>query len=300
MSFKDSLIGLLIIIIWGVNFLAIAWGLDGLPPLLMGALRFALVFSVGFLFVKKPNIPFKWMFAYAMVISFGQFAFLFSAMSLGMPAGLASLVLQSQALFTLIFAALLLKEQVRFAQLLAMLVAGVGLYVIASTGEDSSMTLIGFVLTIIGASSWALGNIVNRIINNRGFKPGIDLVIWSAWIPVIPFVISSYIIEGPDLIISSIMDFSWVSFLALLYLAIAASIAGYGLWSYLLGKYPAAQVAPLTLGVPIVGITASALFLNETISTTQWLGSGFVLLGLVINAFGKKLTIKLGLTKAKI
>ena len=300
MSFKDSLIGFLIIIIWGVNFLAIAWGLDGLPPLLMGALRFALVFSVGFLFVKKPNIPFKWMFAYAMVISFGQFAFLFSAMSLGMPAGLASLVLQSQALFTLIFAALLLKEQVRFAQLLAMLVAGVGLYVIASTGEDSSMTLIGFVLTIIGASSWALGNIVNRIINNRGFKPGIDLVIWSAWIPVIPFVISSYIIEGPDLIISSIMDFSWVSFLALLYLAIAASIAGYGLWSYLLGKYPAAQVAPLTLGVPIVGITASALFLNETISTTQWLGSSFVLLGLVINAFGKKLTIKLGLTKAKI
>ena len=300
MSFKDSLIGFLIIIIWGVNFLAIAWGLDGLPPLLMGALRFALVFSVGFLFVKKPNIPFKWMFAYAMVISFGQFAFLFSAMSLGMPAGLASLVLQSQALFTLIFAALLLKEQVKSAQLLAMLVAGVGLYIIASTGEDTSMTLIGFILTIIGASSWALGNIVNRVINNRGFKPGIDLVIWSAWIPVIPFIISSYIIEGPELIVTSLMNFDWVSFLALCYLAIAASIAGYGLWSYLLGKYPAAQVAPLTLGVPIVGITASALFLNETISTTQWLGSSFVLLGLVINAFGKKLTIKLGLIKAKL
>lgn len=300
MSFKDSLIGFLIIIIWGVNFLAIAWGLDGLPPLLMGALRFALVFSVGFLFVKKPNIPFKWMFAYAMVISFGQFAFLFSAMSLGMPAGLASLVLQSQALFTLIFAALLLKEQVKSAQLLAMLVAGVGLYIIASTGEDTSMTLIGFILTIIGASSWALGNIVNRVINNRGFKPGIDLVIWSAWIPVIPFIISSYIIEGPELIVTSLMNFDWVSFLALCYLAIAASIAGYGLWSYLLGRYPAAQVAPLTLGVPIVGITASALFLNETISTTQWLGSSFVLLGLVINAFGKKLTIKLGLIKAKL
>jgi len=138
------------------------------------------------------------------------------------------------------------------------------------------------------------------VINNRGFKPGIDLVIWSAWIPIIPFLISSYLFEGPELIMNSLIALNWISFLSLCYLAIAASIAGYGLWSYLLGRYPAAQVAPLTLGVPIVGITASALFLNETISTTQWLGSGFVLLGLVINAFGEKLTIKLGLTKVKI
>jgi len=214
MSFKDTLLGLLIIIIWGINFVVIVWGLDGLPPLLMGALRFALVFSVGFLFVKKPNIPLKWLAAYWLVISFAQFAFLFSAMSLGMPAGLASLVLQSQALFTLIFAALLLKEQVKFAQIVAMLVAGLGLYTIASTGEDTAMTGIGFALTIMGASCWGVGNIVNRVINKRGFKPGLDLVIWSAWIPVIPFAISSYFIEGPDLIIESLIGFNWVSFLS--------------------------------------------------------------------------------------
>lgn len=300
MSFKDTLLGLLIISIWGINFVVIVWGLDGLPPLLMGALRFALVFSVGFLFVKRPNIPLKWMAAYALVISFGQFAFLFCAMSLGMPAGLASLVLQSQALFTLIFAALLLKEQVKLAQLLAMLVAGFGLYIIASTGNDTAMTGIGFGLTIIGAVCWAVGNVVNRTINKRGYKAGIDLVIWSAWIPVIPFSISSYFIEGPDLIIESLLGFGWVSFLALAYLAVAASIVGYGLWSNLLGRYPAAQVAPLTLGVPIVGISASAFFLNETISTTQWIGSALVLLGLIINAFGEKLTVKLRLKKAKI
>jgi len=300
MSFKDSLIGLLIVIIWGVNFLAIAWGLDGLPPLLMGALRFACVFSVGFLFIKKPNIPLKWMIAYALSISFGQFAFLFSAMSMGMPAGLASLILQSQALFTLIIAALLLKEKIKFAQLLSMIVAGVGLYIIAGTGQNSSMTLIGFVLTIIGAASWALGNVVNRIISNKGFKPGIDLVIWSAWIPVIPFLLTSFMFEGPDLIIASLQSFSWVSFFALMYLAIAASIAGYGLWSYLLGRYPAGTVAPLSLGVPIVGISVSAYFLNETITEMQWVGGSLVLLGLIINAFWAKLTIKLGFNKSAI
>ncbi|MDO7086665.1 EamA family transporter [Pseudocolwellia sp. AS88] len=297
MSFKDSLLGLLIVIIWGVNFLAIAWGLDGLPPLLMGALRFAFVFCVGFMFIKKPDIPLKWMVAYALAISFGQFAFLFSAMSMGMPAGLASLILQSQALFTLIFAALLLNEKIKFAQLLSMMVAGVGLYIIAGTGEDSSMTLIGFVLTIIGAASWALGNVVNRIISNKGFKPGIDLVIWSAWIPVIPFMLSSFIFEGPDLIMASLQSFSWVSFLALTYLAVAASISGYGLWSYLLGRYPAGTVAPLSLGVPIVGISVSAYFLNESITDMQWIGGSLVLLGLIINAFWAKLTLKLGFKK---
>lgn len=299
MSFKDSLLGLLIIIIWGVNFLAIAFALDGLPPLLMGALRFALVFSIGFLFVKKPDIPLKWMIAYAMFISFGQFAFLFSAMSMGMPAGLASLILQSQGLFTLIFAALLLSEQVKMAQILSMFVAGAGLCVIASTGQDSSMTLIGFALTIVGAVSWALGNVVNRIINNRGFKPGIDLVIWSAWIPVLPFLLSSYIFEGSDLIIESITNFGWTSFFALCYLAIAASIGGYGLWSYLLGRYPAGTVAPLSLGVPIVGISVSGYFLNETITSTQWIGIIVVFFGLLINAFGSKLSVKLGLNKAR-
>jgi drug/metabolite transporter (DMT)-like permease len=297
MSFKDTLLGLLIIFIWGINFVVIVWGLDGLPPLLMGALRFALVFLVGFLFVKKPDIPLKWMAAYGLLLSFGQFALLFSAMALGMPAGLASLVLQSQALFTLIFAALLLKEQVKVAQLLAMLVAGVGLYTIASTNQNSTMTGIGFGLTIIGASLWGLGNIINRVISNKGYKPGLDLVIWSAWIPIIPFLISSYFIEGPELIIESMININWESFLALCYLAIGASIIGYSLWSYLLSRYPAGQVAPLTLGVPIVGISASAFFLGETITSTQWIGSGLVLVGLMINAFGERVGKKLRVRK---
>lgn len=293
MSFKDTLLGLLIITIWGINFVVIVWGLESLPPLLMGALRFLMVFSFGMFFVKKPSIPFKWMAAYALILSFGQFAFLFCAMSMGMPAGLASLVLQSQALFTLVFAALLLKEHVKLAQIVAMIVAGVGLYLIATSNENTKMTAIGFGLSIIAATFWALGNIINRIINKQGHKGGLGLVIWSAWIPVIPFIISSYIFEGPTLIIESMRAFSWTSFIALCYLAIGASIIGYSLWSYLLEHYPAGQVAPLTLGVPIVGMSASAFFLGESISTMQWVGSGCVLIGLIINAFGHKLTVKI-------
>lgn len=286
MTFKDSLIGLLIIFIWGINFVVIAWGLDGLPPLLMGAERFLLVAIIGSLFVKRPDIPWRWLALYALTLSFGQFAFLFSAMAFGMPAGLASLVLQSQALFTLIFAALFLKEKVKLVQLIAMLIAGIGLYIIGSTGENSSMSAIGFGLTMAAAICWSLGNIINRTLSEKGYKANVGLVVWSAWIPPLPFLLASYIFEGPNRIIDSLVNIELSSIAALLYLALMASIVGYSLWSYLLSRYQAAQVAPLTLGVPVVGLAAAAFFLNETLTMIQILGIILVLLGLVINSFG--------------
>ncbi|MCJ8320039.1 MAG: EamA family transporter [Colwellia sp.] len=294
MSLKDSLIGLFIIFIWGINFVVIAWGLEGLPPLLMGAERFLLVAVLGSIFVKRPSIPWRWLALYALSLSFGQFAFLFSAMSFGMPAGLASLVLQSQALFTLIFAGLILKEQIKPVQVLAMIVAGLGLYVIGSSGGHSgasnmAMTAVGFGLTLAAAMCWALGNIINRSINQKGYSANIGLVVWSAWIPIIPFLIASYYLEGPELIINSLINIELSSILALLYLALIASIAGYSLWSYLLGRYPAAQVAPLTLGVPVVGLTAAAILLNETLSWQQGLGIALVMIGLIINSAGKRI-----------
>mgnify|MGYP000559479092 CR=1 FL=1 len=293
MSLKDSLIGIFIIFIWGINFVVIAWGLEGLPPLLMGAERFLLVAVLGSLFVKRPNIPWRWLALYALSLSFGQFAFLFSAMAFGMPAGLASLVLQSQALFTLIFAALILKEQIKSMQVLAMLVAGLGLYVIGSSGGNSPnstmvMTGVGFGLTLAAAMCWALGNIINRAINQKGYSANIGLVVWSAWIPIIPFLMASYYFEGADLIISSLVNIELSSVLALLYLAVMASIVGYSMWSYLLERYPAAQVAPLTLGVPVVGLTAAALLLNETLSWQQGLGIALVMTGLFINSAGTR------------
>ena len=113
MSLKDTFIGLIIIFIWGFNFVVIAWGVESMPPLLMGGLRFLLVALLGSLFIAKPNIPWRWMALYALTLCFGQFSLLFSALAFGMPAGLASLVLQSQAVFTLLFSLFMLKEQIK-------------------------------------------------------------------------------------------------------------------------------------------------------------------------------------------
>ncbi|WDE10672.1 EamA family transporter [Thalassomonas haliotis] len=291
MTLKDSILGFLIIFLWGINFVVIAWGLEGMPPLLMGACRFLLVALIGSLFIKPPKIPWQWLLAYGLTLGFGQFAFLFSAMAFGMPAGLASLVLQSQALFTLLFAALLLKEGITVLQILAMLVSGIGLYLVAGegSGQGTAMAPLGFILTLAAAMCWALGNIVNRTINKRGYQANLGLVIWSAWIPPIPFLLASYYFEGGEIMQEALLTIELTTLAALFYLAVAATIIGYSLWSYLLGCYPAAQIAPLTLAVPVVGLAAAAYFLGEVVSLQQGLGIVLVMFGLVLSVAGGRL-----------
>ena len=289
MSLKDTFIGLIIIFIWGFNFVVIAWGVESMPPLLMGGLRFLLVALLGSLFIARPNIPWRWMTLYALTLCFGQFSLLFSALAFGMPAGLASLVLQSQAVFTLLFSLFMLKEQIKNSQILAMLIAGGGLYIIGSSGQAHSMTLLGFSLTIAAAIAWGLGNVVNRLINQRGYRANIGLVVWSSWIAMVPFFVTSYWIEGEVAILNSLQNLNALSVFVLFYLAVAASMIGYSLWSYLLTNYPAGQVAPLTLGVPIVGIMSASLLLNEQMSAQQIFGIVIVMLGLLVNTFGSKL-----------
>jgi len=283
MTVKDTLLALIIIVVWGLNFVVIALGLEGMPPLLMGGLRFLLVAVIGCWFVARPKVPLKWFIAYGLSLSFAQFAFLFIAMSVGMPAGLASLVLQSQVLFTLVFAYWVLKEPISGSQLLAILVAGTGLTLIGTTNADTTMTIIGFALTIMAAVCWGAGNLITRSISQLGYKADVSLVIWSALFSCVPFFMLSLVVEGPELIISSLQSISLTSMLSLLYLAAVATIVGYSLWSYLLSRYRAGQVAPLTLGVPVIGLVSASMVLDEQISAIQLLGISIVMLGLMIN-----------------
>ncbi|PKM33365.1 MAG: O-acetylserine/cysteine exporter [Gammaproteobacteria bacterium HGW-Gammaproteobacteria-12] len=262
MTPKDLLLALLVIVVWGLNFVVIKVGLHGMPPMLMGALRFMLAAFPAILFVRRPQVPLRWMLAYGMTISLGQFAFLFYAMYVGMPAGLASLVLQSQAFFTLFFAALFLGERLRGSNLFGLLVAASGLVLIGLQGGQA-MTLAGFALTIAAASMWALGKL--------------------------PFLALSLWLEGPELIAESLRTLSLDSLLVLAYLAFGATILGYGLWSRLLSRYPASQVAPFSLLVPVVGISSSALLLGERLGSLQMVGAALVMAGLLINVWGGRL-----------
>ncbi|MFC6671571.1 EamA family transporter [Marinobacterium aestuariivivens] len=292
MSLRHWGLALLIVLAWGVNFVVIRFGLDELPPMLLGALRFALVAFPAVLFVKPPKLPLKWLLAYGGTISLGQFALLFSAMYVGMPAGLASLVLQSQMLFTMIFALVLLGERWHLPQLVSLIVASGGLALLATTTPADDMTLAGFLLTIAAAASWGLGNIVNRRIGQLGGVDLMSLVVWGALVPPIPFLLLSLWLEGPDLILNSLGQMGPKSAGALLYLACIATLFGYGSWAFLMRHYAASRVAPLTLLVPVVGLVTAWLVLGEQLSPVQLAGIALILAGLLINVFGDRMRLR--------
>ncbi|MEK6388762.1 EamA family transporter [Paraburkholderia tropica] len=289
MSPKDLLLALVVVIAWGVNFVVIKVGLHGVPPLLLGALRFMLAAFPAVLFVKRPKLPLRWLLAYGATISFGQFAFLFTAMYVGMPAGLASVVLQAQAFFTLVFAAVFLGERFRAQNVIGLLIAAGGLALIglqstAAAGVGvQTMTAAGFVLTLCAACMWALGNIVTKKVGKVDL---VGLVVWASLIPPLPFLVLSYFMEGPQRIETALEGIGMTSIGAIVYLAFIATILGYSLWSRLLAKYPASQVAPFSLLVPIVGLAAAALLLGERLSAAQIGGAALVMAGLGVNVFG--------------
>lgn len=286
MPFKDWLAALTVITVWGVNFVVIKLGLGEIPPLLLGALRFTLVAFPAILFIPRPKVPWRILLNYGVTVCLAQFIFLFWAINIGMPAGLASLVLQSQAFFTVLIAALVLHEGVQRHHVLGMAIAVLGLILIQKGADSGSVPVLGFMLTLLSALSWAVGNIV---LKGAGKVDMIGLVVWGALIPPVPFLVLSWFLEGPTLIVSSLTNISMVGVLAVVYLAFVATLVGYVLWGRLLARHPVARIAPLSLLIPVIGLVCAAWLLDEHLHPVQWLGGLVVLAGLGVNMFGAQM-----------
>jgi len=291
MTRKDGLLALLVVVVWGLNFVVIKVGLHNMPPLMLAGLRFLLVAFPALFFVARPKIPFRLLLGYGLTISFGQFAFLFCAINFGMPAGLASLVLQAQAFFTIILGALVFGERLQGKQLVGIALAVVGVLVLAEASLNGQhVALLGFLLTLAAAFCWASGNIFNKKIMQLETRPAVmSLVVWSALIPIVPFMVASYLLDGPTVMLHSLVTLDLTTILSLIYLAFVATIVGYGIWGALLGRYETWRVAPLSLLVPVVGIASAALLLNEKLGALQLVGALLVMAGLYINVFGLRL-----------
>jgi O-acetylserine/cysteine efflux transporter len=259
-------------VIWGVNFVVIHVGLDSFPPLLFAALRFSLV-ALALPFVPRPGVPARYVVAVGVFLSAAQFGLLFLAMDRGMPAGLASLVLQLQAAFTIGLAVLLLGERPRPAQLAGGLLALAGIGIIAA-GRASAVPLGAVVLCVGAAASWGIGNIATR--KARSPHP-VGLLVWSSLIPPLPLLALSLLTERGEAVQ---LDASGL--LALLYVVGLSTFVGFGAWAWLLGRHPASTVAPFTLLVPVVGIAAAWLALGETPSAAELGGAAVVLTGLAL------------------
>ncbi|BAH52393.1 EamA family transporter [Rhodococcus opacus] len=279
MTSRDRLLGLTVVVLWGLNFLAIRAGLDHFPPFFFAALRFFVIAIPVILFVPRPQVPLKWLLVYGLGFGVGQFAFLFWAMHVGMPTGLASLVLQSSAPFTVVLGAVLLRERLRPTQVGGLLVAMAGMALI---GWDRAQhaALLPVALTLLAGLSWAVGNIGNR---KAASDQPMRLMLWMCVIPPLPMLALSFAVEGPsagwDSLTSSSEGTGPLALAGLAYIVILGTVAGSGLWTALLSRYPVGTVAPFTLLVPIVGIGASWLVLHEEPSVLSLIGGAVVIAG---------------------
>ncbi len=282
---RDLALALLVIVVWGVNFSVIKIGLTGVPPLLLAALRFMLAAFPALLFLRPPKVPLRLYLVYGLTMSVGQFAFLFTAIHLGMPSGLASLVLQSQSFFTLVLTVLWLKEKWHAQQLAGLALAAAGLALIGSA-HGASMPLIGFLLTLAAAVMWACGNIVSRAVGRHGPMNPLAFVVWASLVPPLPLLALSWLIEGPVAMSAALHDFTLRSFAAVTYIAWASTLLGYAGWNFLLARYPVNRIAPFTLLVPLVGLTMGWLAFGETLKPLYFAGGALLMAGLLVNLFG--------------
>jgi O-acetylserine/cysteine efflux transporter len=263
---------------WGVNFVVIDVGLDSFPPLLFAALRFTLIALPAVFFVKKPDIPWKEVVLIGTFLSAGQFGLLFVAMDQGMPAGLASLVLQLQVLFTVALAWMVLGERLSRGQIIGAAVALVGMAVIAG-GRAEGVPLIALALCIGAAASWGVGNVITR---RAQANDPVSLLVWSSLIPPIPLALLSLGLEGPSEAGDALAGLDISGIAALTYVILVSTVFGFGVWTWLLRRHAAARVVPFALVVPVAGMLSAWVALSETPNTAELTGGAIVLAGLAL------------------
>jgi O-acetylserine/cysteine efflux transporter len=280
-STRDRLLALLVAAIWGANFPATHFALQQFPPFLLVAVRFGIIAIPT---VPRPDVPVRWLLGYGVGFGVLQFAFLYLGMSHGMPSGLASLVLQSSAPFTVVLGAAFLRERVSGRQALGIAVALGGLAVIA-VHRAQVAPVVPLLLTVAGGFGWALGNLANR--RARTDAP-FRLTLWMSVVPPVPMLVLSLAFEGPHRdgdALRGVTDPAAVpALLGLLYVVVVATLVGSGIWTTLMTRNPAGRVAPFSMAVPAVGLLASWLLLGETVDPVEVIGAAAIVGGVLFGS----------------
>ncbi len=276
---RDALLAAAVACVWGINFVVIHVGLASWPPLLFAALRFTVTAFPAVLFVRRPRgVDWRLVVGVGLFMSAGQFGLLFVGIDRGVPAGLASLVLQLQAAFTVLLAVLFLGERPRRAQLVGGAVAFTGIGLIAA--DRAGAVPLGALLLVVGAAaSWGIGNVCSRLA--KAPDP-VALLVWSSLVPPLPLAAASLLLEGPAAARDSFVHVDARGLLALAYVVGASTFFGYTTWNALLHRHPATSVAPFTLLVPVVGITGAWIFLGERPGPVEVVGAAIVIAGLAL------------------
>lgn len=292
---KHLFVAFSIVLIWGINFIALFIGLKGVPPFLLCAFRFGLSAIPWVFLIPRPKAPLKWIVAYGIFNFALQFGFLFSGIHLGLSPGLSSLVLQVSVFFSMGLAFLFLNDRPSPVKIIGSLISFVGIGIVASHVYGGS-TFIGLLLTLLAALSWAVGNMLTKKVNAES---PLSLVVWGNLVAFPVMMLVSLCLEGPAMIGLSLQHLSWPTIGAIVYIVYISTHIGYGAWGFLLKKYSTSVVVPFTLLIPVVGFLSSALFLGEELPSWKIVASLFIMGGLVFNLLEERMRKLLPIPKRR-
>lgn len=281
MPLRHILLALAVVTLWGLNFLAIHFSLEQFPPLFLVGLRFLVLAIPALLFIPWPGVRVRHLIGYGLGFGTIQFFGLYLGMAAGFPAGLASLVLQASAPFTVLLGALFLKEQLTVRRGVGIGIAVAGL-VSVGLSRGSIGGWVPFLLVVLGALGWALGNLASR--QAQTDKP-LSLVMWMTVVPPVPMFALAAVVEGPQQISQALVESFSVEALpawaGLLYTVVFGTVVGSGIWVWLMRRHPAGVVAPFSMLVPVVGIVAAWLVLGEVPTWLELIGGVLVIGGVL-------------------
>ncbi|MFJ4447823.1 MULTISPECIES: EamA family transporter [Streptomyces] len=276
-------LAVLVAAVWGVNFVVIELGLAHFPPLLFSALRFLVAALPAVFLVGRPTVAWKWIVGVGLSLGVAKFGLLFVGMDQGMPAGLSSLVLQVQAVFTALFAALFLSERPGGRRVLGMGIALAGIGV-AAVDEGAGGPVLAFVLVVLAAACWGVSNVLTRKAAPRG---SLNFMVWVSTVPVLPLLGLSLLFEGWDRDVEALAALDPTGAGTVVYVAWISTVLGFAAWGFLLRHHPASSVAPFTLLVPVFGMSSAALLLGEEVGPLRWCAAALLVGGVALTSLAR-------------
>ncbi|AYP23242.1 EamA family transporter [Pantoea agglomerans] len=284
MKLTHLLLAVMITAIWGVNFSVIKLGLQAVDPFILAGIRFTLCALPALFFIKKPDVPWRYLISYGLVFGIGLWGLVNLGIKTGLSAGIASLLLQFSAFFTLLLGGWVFKERLSRYQIAGCALACAGLLSIFFI-TDGSVTFSGMLLVLAGAVAWSIANIINK---KAGTRQVFAFLVWSSAFAPIPLFLLDELVNGSAGYHALFTQLDVKAVLSILFQVYPNTLLGYWVWNWLLKHYPVSTVAPLSLLVPVFGILGSVAIFGETVSPQKIAALLLIVAGLAVGLYGQR------------
>ena len=274
----DIFAGLGVLLCWGLTFPIAKIGLTELPPLTMITLRYGLTALLLAPLLRLPKQGFGLLILIAVALGGFHFPLMFSGVA-GVDAAIAAIVMQTQSPFAVMLAVIILGEQLTAPRIFGLLIAFGGVALLAGEPAGQS-SMLHIAMLVISAVAWAVASLlIKRVVNVGVFQ----LNAWIALLAIPQVAVASWVLESGQ--VEAVLAAGLRGWGTVLFLALGGTLIGWGGMSYLLKNHPVSRVTPITLAIPVVGISAAVVFLDEPLTSLRLAAEMVVFVGVEVVLF---------------